>query len=60
MDELATRVAELDSVGDVVDLLIGGIVLCGLLTAWVAVGAAFVAWAGWRLRRVPAVVAAPG
>ena len=37
-----------------VALLIGGIVLAALLTAWVAVGAAFCAWVGWKLRRIGA------
>ena len=58
MDDLATRVAEFDQVGDIVDLVLGGIVLCGLLTAWVATLAAFLAWAGWRLRRLAAGPAA--
>jgi len=53
VDELATRVEGFARVGDVVNLIIGGIALGGLLTAWVAIGAAFLAWAGWRLRRVP-------
>lgn len=54
LDELATRVADLDQVGSIVDLVLGGIVLGGLLTAWVAVLAGGIAWAGWRLRRAPA------
>src|SRR4051794_31412729 len=51
VDELATRVEGFDRIGQVVDLVVGGIVLGTLLTAWVAIGAAFLAWAGWRLRR---------
>ena len=57
VDVLATRVEDFDRIGEIVNLVLGGIVLGGLLTAWVAVGAAFVAWAGWRLRRVPQPVA---
>jgi hypothetical protein len=52
VDELGERVADLDSLGDIVDLVLGGILLCGLLTAWIAAAAAFCAWAGWRLRRL--------
>jgi len=59
VDELSTRVADLGQVGDVVDLVLGGIVLGGLLTAWIAVLAAFLAWAGWRLRRPPVAATAP-
>jgi hypothetical protein len=51
VNDLATRVADFDRIGELVSLLIGGIILCALLTAWVAVAAAFCAWAGWRLRR---------
>ena len=54
VEVLATRVEDFDRVGEIVNLVIGGIVLGGLLTAWVAVGAAFLAWAGWRLRHAPA------
>ncbi len=57
VDELATRVEDFDRIGELVNLVLGGILLAGLLTAWVAVGAAFVAWAGWRLRRVTPPVA---
>ena len=56
VDELATRVEGFARIGEVVNLVIGGIALGGLLTAWVAIAAAFLAWAGWRLRRVPARV----
>ncbi len=51
VDELATRVEGFNRIGDIVNLVLGGIILAALLTAWVAVGAAFCAWAGWRLRR---------
>ncbi len=54
VNELAVRVNGFDRIGEIVGLVLGGIVLGGLLTAWIAVGAAFCAWAGWRLRRVPA------
>jgi hypothetical protein len=60
LDDLAARVAEFDRIGAIVDLVLGGILLAALLTAWVAVLAAFVAWAGWKLRRVVAVVIEPG
>ncbi len=49
--ELAVRIAGFDRIGEIVGLVIGGIVLAGLLIAWVAVGAAGCAWVGWRLRR---------
>jgi hypothetical protein len=57
--ELAASVAAFDRIGQIVGLLIGGIVLAGLLTAWVAVAAAGCAWVGWRLRRKPVVPDAP-
>lgn len=49
--DLAARVGSFDRIGDLVALLIGGIVLGALLTGWVALAAAGCAWAGWRLRR---------
>ncbi len=52
--ELAANVAAFDRIDQIVALIIGGIVLGGLLTLWVAVAAAICAWFGWRLRRVPA------
>ena len=52
--ELAASVVAFDRIDQIVGLLIGGIVLGGLLTVWVAVAAAGCAWFGWRLRRVPA------
>ena len=57
VDTLATRVEDFDRIGEIVNLVLGGIVLGALLTAWVAVGAAFLAWSGWRLRRVTPPVA---
>jgi hypothetical protein len=53
--ELAASIVAFDQIDQMVSLLIGGIVLGGLLTLWVAVAAAGCAWLGWRLRRVPAV-----
>lgn len=52
--ELASRIAGFDRIGEIVNLVLGGIVLVGLLTAWIAIGAAFCAWVGWRLRRAGA------
>jgi hypothetical protein len=49
--ELAAIVAGFDRIDEVVGLLIGGIVLGALLTAWVGLAAAGCAWVGWRLRR---------
>ena len=57
--ELAASIVAFDRIGQIVGLLIGGIVLAGLLTLWVAVAAAGCAWLGWRLRRMPAASAAP-
>jgi hypothetical protein len=54
--ELAASIMAFDRIDQIVGLLIGGIVLGGLLTAWVAVAAAGCAWVGWRLRRVPSGV----
>ena len=51
--ELAANIMAFDRIDQVVGLLIGGIVLGGLLTAWVAVAAAACAWFGWRLRHLP-------
>jgi hypothetical protein len=53
VNQLAVQVAAFDRIDEIVGLLIGAAVICGLLTAWVALGAAFCAWAGWRLRRLP-------
>ncbi|HEY5433681.1 MAG TPA: hypothetical protein VIK13_00485 [Candidatus Limnocylindrales bacterium] len=52
--ELAASIMAFDRIDQIVGLLIGGIVLGGLLTAWVAVAAAGCAWVGWRLRHVAA------
>ncbi len=53
-NELAGQVAGFDRIGEIVALVLGGIVLAALLTAWVAVAAGFCAWVGWRLRRIGA------
>ena len=49
--ELAGGVTGLTGARDVVGFALGGIVLGGLLTAWTAVLAGAIAWAGLRLRR---------
>ena len=54
VNEVASRVGAFDRIGQLVGLLIGGMVLAALLTAWVGIAGAFCAWAGWRLRRVAA------
>jgi DNA anti-recombination protein RmuC len=54
VNEVAVQVAGFDRIGQIVNLLIGGMVLTALLTAWVGIAAAFCAWVGWRLRRVGA------
>jgi hypothetical protein len=54
LNELAVRVSGFDRIGELVALLIGGIVLAALLTAWVGVAAGFCAWVGWKLRRIGA------
>ena len=60
-DELAAltdRVASFEATGDVVGLLVGGILLLGLLVAWLAVAGAGCAWFGLKLRRLGSSVAA--
>jgi uncharacterized phage infection (PIP) family protein YhgE len=49
--ELAAAVSSFNRTGELVTMMTWGIVLGGLLTAWIAVLAAGIAWAGWRLRR---------
>jgi hypothetical protein len=49
--ELAAVVSSFDRIDQLVGLLIGGIILGALLTAWVAAAAGTCAWVGWRLRR---------
>ncbi len=60
VSELTTRISSFDRIGEMVALLIGGIVLAALLAAWVGIGAAFCAWAGWRVRRLGAADAGAG
>ncbi len=50
--ELGDRVQSFDRAGEIVRLIVGGIILGGLLVLWLAIAAAFCAWAGWRLRKV--------
>ncbi len=58
--DLATRIDAFDQAGEIVSLLVGGIILGGFLVAWLAIAAAFCAWAGWRLRKIGAAEAAIG
>ena len=32
--------------------MVGGIILGGMLVAWLAIAAGFTAWVGWRLRKI--------
>ena len=60
-DELAAltkRVDSFEATGDIVGLLVGGILLLGLLVAWLAVAGAGCAWFGLRLRRLGSSIAA--
>lgn len=54
INELASRITGFDRIGEMVALLLGGIVLAALLTAWVGVAGGFCAWVGWKLRRIGA------
>jgi hypothetical protein len=51
LGELAERIESYEGAGRVAGLLVGGILLFGLLVAWLAVGAGACAWFGWRIRR---------
>lgn len=51
---VSARVAAFETTGELVSLLVGGILLVGLLVAWLAVAAAGCAWVGLRLRRIGA------
>lgn len=51
LDTLTARVEGFDQAGEVVGLVVGGILLVGLLVVWLAVAAGACAWLGWRLRR---------
>ncbi len=57
-EDLADRVDAFDQAGEIISLIVGGIILGGILVAWLAIAAAFCAWAGWRLRKIGAVEAA--
>jgi hypothetical protein len=57
--EVAGGVAGLTGARDVVSFALGGIVLAGLLTAWTAVLASGIAWAGLRLRRHAGLASPP-
>ena len=56
-EDLAERVDDFDQAGEIIALLVGGIILGGFLVAWLALAAAFCAWAGWRLRKIAAAEA---
>ncbi len=56
---LTERVDTFEATGELVGLLVGGILLVGLLVAWLAVAGAGCAWLGLRLRRLGSPVAAP-
>jgi hypothetical protein len=56
---LTERVDSFEATGELVGLLVGGILLLGLLVAWLAVAGAGCAWFGLRLRRLATAVAAP-
>src|SRR3954468_11523698 len=55
---VSARLAGFDSTGELVSIVVGGILLLGLLVAWLAVAGAGCAWIGLRLRRLAASVAA--
>ena len=57
-EDLSARVDAFDQAGEIVSLIVGGIILGGLFVLWLAIAAAFCAWAGWRLRKAAAVDAA--
>lgn len=54
ISELTSRITGFDRIDELIAMVIGGIVLGALLTAWIALGAGFCAWAGWKLRRIGA------
>jgi hypothetical protein len=58
--QLGQQVDAFDNAGEIVRLMVGGIFLGALLTTWLAIAAAFCAWAGWRLRRIGTAEAAAG
>jgi hypothetical protein len=63
LTRLTARVDSFEATGELVGLLVGGILLLGLLVAWLAVAGAGCAWFGLRLRRLGTTVVsvpAPG
>jgi methyl-accepting chemotaxis protein len=52
LNTITDRIEAFDRTGEVVSLIVGGILLGGLLVAWIAIAAAFCAWVGWRLRHI--------
>ncbi|MEW6224161.1 MAG: hypothetical protein AB1627_05985 [Chloroflexota bacterium] len=59
LETMTARVKGFDQAGEIIGLLVAGILLVGLLAAWLAVAAAICAWVGWRLRRGPVDEAGP-
>jgi len=57
---VSARVAAFETTGELVSLVVGGILLVGLLVAWLAVAAAGCAWIGLRLRRIGTAAPASG
>ena len=55
---VSERIEGFQATGSIVSLLTAAFTILGLLVAWLAVGAAFLGWAGLRLRRIAAEVAA--
>ena len=51
-EDLAARVDAFDQAGEIISLIVGGIILGGILVAWLAIAAGFTAWVGWRLRKI--------
>ena len=52
--KLTARVDSFEATGEIVALLIGGMLLLAMLAAWLAVAGLFCAWLGLRLRRAGA------
>ncbi len=48
---ISGRLTAFDRTAELVNLVVGGILLGGLLVIWVGVAAALCAWVGWRLRQ---------
>ncbi len=47
----SARISSFDRTGAIINLVIGGILVGGLVAAWLALAATLCVWAGWRLRR---------